>query len=70
MLIYAAGVAAGLVFTDARPAGRVALALAWPIGPLAFVVTITVLLLSALVIFPVVGALVAAGAVGAWWALG
>ena len=69
LLIYAAGVAAGLVLTDARPAGRIALAVAWPIGPLAFVVTITVLLLSALVIFPVVGALVAAGAVGAWWAL-
>jgi hypothetical protein len=70
LLIYAAGVAAGLVFTDARPAGRLALALLWPIGPLAFVVTITTLLLAALVIFPVVGGLVAAGAVGAWWALG
>ena len=69
MLVYAAGVAAGLVFTDARPAGRIALALGWPIGPLAFVVTIMVLLLAALVIFPVVGALVAAAALGAWWAL-
>ena len=69
LLIYAVGVIAGLVLTDARPHARVALALAWPIGPLAFVTVVTGLLVAALYIFPVVGAVVAAGGVAAWWVL-
>jgi hypothetical protein len=69
ILIYAAGVAAGLVFTDARPLTRIGLALAWPIGPLAFVLVIGLLLIAALYIFPVFGAVVAAGIAAAWWML-
>ena len=69
ILIYAAGVAAGLVFTDARPLTRIGLALAWPIGPLAFVLVIGLLLIAALYIFPVFGAVVASGIVAAWWML-
>ena len=69
ILIYAAGVAAGIVFTDARPLTRIGLALAWPIGPLAFVLVIGLLLIAALYIFPVFGAVVAAGIVAAWWML-
>jgi hypothetical protein len=67
--IYVLGVLAGLIFTDARPLARIGLALAWPIGPLAFVVVVAGLLLAALYIFPLFGALVAAGTVAAWWIL-
>jgi hypothetical protein len=70
LLIYVVGVAAGLVFTDARPPARVALALAWPLGPLAFVTVVTGLLVAALYIFPIFGAVVAAGIVAGWWFLG
>jgi hypothetical protein len=44
VLIYAAGVLWGLIATDARPWPRVALALCWPLGPLAFVLTVSLLL--------------------------
>jgi len=54
------GVVVGLVRTDAAPAGRVGLALLWPIGPLAFVTTVAGLLLVAAVAFPVFGGVVVA----------
>ena len=44
LTIYLVGVAIGLWRTDAKPLGRVALSVLWPIGPLAFVVTVIVLL--------------------------
>ena len=69
LLIYVVGVAAGLILTDARPLARFVLALAWPIGPLAFVVVVAGLLVAALYIFPVFGAVVAALGVAAWWVL-
>ena len=65
-LIYVLGVLAGLVFTDARPLARVGLALAWPVAPLAFVVVVSGLLLAALYIFPVFGAVVAVGIAAGW----
>ena len=68
LLIYFAGAAAGLAFTDARLPARLALALAWPIGPAAFVAVIALLLLAALYIFPMFGAIVAVGGLAAWWA--
>jgi hypothetical protein len=70
LAIYVLGVAAGLFFTDARPLARVALALAWPIGPLAFVTVVAGLLVAALYIFPWFGAVVAAGIVAGWWLSG
>ncbi len=69
LLIYAVGVLIGLVFTDGRPLVRLILALAWPIAPLAFVTVVTGLLLAALYIFPVFGAVVAVGSLAAWWVL-
>ena len=69
LLMYAAGAIAGLVLTDARPAARIALAALWPVGPLAFVVTIVGLFAAALVIFPLFGAGVVLAA-AAWWAFG
>lgn len=45
--VYVAGVAWGLLAGDAKPAARLGLALAWPLGPLAFVMTVALLLASA-----------------------
>ena len=70
ILIYVLGVIAGLIFTDARPHARLVLALAWPIGPLAFVVVVGGLLVAALYLFPVFGAVVAAGIAAGWWLFG
>ena len=66
VVIYVLGVLVGLVFTDARPLPRMVLALAWPIGPLAFVVVVSGLLLAALYVFPVFGAVVAIGIAAGW----
>jgi hypothetical protein len=46
-IVYAAGVVWGSVRTDAGPGTRAALALLWPIGPVAFVLTVGMLLLVA-----------------------
>ena len=53
--IYVAGVLWGLLVIDARSAERVALAVLWPLGPLAFVVTVTILLVVLPIAFPRVG---------------
>jgi beta-lactamase class A len=58
LAIYLLGVVAGLIFTDARWLPRVSLALLWPLGPLAFVVTISILVLSLPIAFPIVGTIV------------
>jgi len=65
--IYVAGVAWGLMVIDARPAQKTALAILWPLGPIAFAVTITILLTASLIAFPAFGVavLIAAGLV--WW---
>lgn len=62
---YVAGVLIGLAVTDARPAARLPLALLWPIGPAAFVVTLAVLAAASLIAFPIVGVVVV-GAALAW----
>ena len=65
--LYLAGVAWGLLVIDARPAARLGFALLWPLGLLAFVVTMTILVAASLVAFPMFGVavLIAAGIV--WW---
>jgi hypothetical protein len=68
LLVYGVGVLVGLAATDARPAARVGLALLWPAGPVAFVVTLAVLAAAALIAFPIIGAVALAGAI-AWWML-
>ncbi len=67
-VIYVAGVALGLLMIDARPIPRFAIAILWPLGPLAFVVTITILFFASLIAFPAFGVAVLIAAV-AWWAL-
>ncbi len=47
LAIYLAGVAIGLWRTDARLPTRLLLALLWPIGPLAFVLVVAILLAAA-----------------------
>ena len=66
--IYLVGVVIGLgVMRDAWPA-RIITALAWPLGPAAFVLVVSVLLLASLLLWPAVmvpfAAVVAALA---WW---
>ena len=43
LTIYLVGVAIGMWRADAKPIGRLALSVLWPIGPLAFVATVAVL---------------------------
>jgi hypothetical protein len=50
-VVYGVGVLWGLVAGDAKPVARLGLALAWPIGPLAFVVTVAILLASTPIAF-------------------
>lgn len=66
LTIYAAGVAIGLIATDARPLARLCLALLWPVGVLAFVVTVGGLLAASTVLFPAVGVCVLAAVLLAW----
>ena len=51
LAIYLAGVAIGLWRTDAPLPMRLLLAVLWPIGPLAFVVVVAILLASAPIAF-------------------
>ena len=69
VLLYVAGVAWCLLMSDAPPADRIALAICWPLGPLAFVVTVAILLAAAVIAYPVVMATIAAAAAAIWWAL-
>jgi hypothetical protein len=62
VVVYVIGVLVGLLAIDARLPARLGLALLWPLGPIAFVVTISILLAASLVAFPVLGAIVLAGA--------
>ena len=52
---------------DARPVQKIALALLWPLGPIAFAVTITILLAASLIAFPLWGVAVLIVAGLAWW---
>ena len=51
LVIYLAGVLIGLWRTDARWPARLLYPLLWPIGPLAFVVTVAILLAASPVAF-------------------
>jgi hypothetical protein len=68
--VYIAGLVVGLAATDGRLGTRLALAVLWPLGPLAFVVTVAVLLAASSIAFPTVGLALGLMAVLAWWVLG
>lgn len=67
LAIYVAGTLWGFALIDARPLTRIMLALLWPLGPLAFVVTVTILLGASVIAFPVFGAVVLIAAGLATW---
>ena len=69
LFLYIGGVLVGLLLTDGRPAERLALAVLWPLGPLAFIVTVSILLVAAAIAFPVFGVVAVAAAGAAWWLL-
>jgi len=68
-VVYAVGVAIGLVATDGGFGTRVGLALLWPLGPLAFALTVAGLLVVAGIAFPFFGVILAGVLAGAWWIL-
>lgn len=53
-ILYVAGVVWSLLKTDARPAERVVLSFLWPLGPLAFLVTVAILIAASIVAYPLV----------------
>jgi len=66
--IYGAGVVLALWRTDASWPTRIALALLWPIGPMAFVITVAILLGASLIAFPMVaGGIAVVVAAVVWW---
>ena len=69
-MFYAVGAVIGLITTDARPLARLCLALLWPVGLVAFVVTIVGLLAASTVLFPAFGATVLAAALLGWFLRG
>lgn len=60
----------GLACTNARLPSRLALALLWPLGPMAFAATVALLIVAAMIAFPVFAALALAGAAMGWIAWG
>ena len=63
-IVYVVGVVLGLVCGDAHVPHRIALALLWPLGLVAFVVTLGVLCVAAVIAFPLfAGALLAASVI-------
>lgn len=68
VIIYVTGVIIGLwVMRDPWPT-RIATALVWPLGPVAFVVVVGILLVASAILWPlpVLAAAAVVGAVG-WW---
>ena len=67
--LYLAGVAFALWRTDASWPVRTALALLWPLGPAAFLITVLLLVAASTIAFPLVGALVATTGLALlfWW---
>jgi hypothetical protein len=69
-VIYAAGALMALWRTDAHWPTRLTVALLWPLGPLAFVVTVAILVAASLIAFPLVAGALVAGLVAIWWFTG
>lgn len=64
--VYVAGFIVGLVAVDEPLPGRVVVAAAWPLGPLACVVVVSILILALPVALPRAAAWLAAVVVLAW----
>jgi hypothetical protein len=64
--IYVVGVLLGLTATQGGAATRLGLALLWPLGPLAFLITVAGLLVVAAIAFPMFGVMLAAAVAAGW----
>jgi hypothetical protein len=67
---YLAGAAIAMLATDDRWPVRLALAVCWPLGPLAFLAVVSLLVVVAAVLWPWVGAALLAAGGATWWLLG
>ena len=67
--VYVVGVLVGLAATQGGVGTRLGLALLWPLGPLAFLITVTGLLVVAAIAFPMFGLVLAAAIAAAWFSL-
>jgi hypothetical protein len=67
--IYFAGVLVGLLASQGGVSTRLGLALLWPLGPLAFAITVAGLLVVAAIAFPVFGVILAGLVAASWWFL-
>ena len=67
--VYVVGVLVGLFATQGGPGTRLILAVLWPLGPLAFVITVTGLMIVGAIAFPLFGVVFAGVLVAAWWLL-
>ena len=65
--VYLVGIVVGLLATQGGPGTRLLLAVLWPLGPLAFLITVTGLLVVAAIVFPLFGVTLAASLAAAWW---
>ena len=65
-IVYVVGVIVGLVCGDAHPPARIALAVMWPLGLLAFAITVCMLVAASLIAFPLFGAAFVAALVILW----
>lgn len=65
--IYMLGVIVGLIATQGGVATRLIMALLWPLGPLAFIITVAGLLIVAALAFPMFGVVLAGIVATAWW---
>jgi hypothetical protein len=65
--VYVVGVVVGLMATQGGPGTRLLLAVLWPLGPLAFLITVAGLLIVAAIVFPVFGVVLAATVAAGWW---
>jgi hypothetical protein len=67
-LVYLAGVIIGLAVMRDRWPARVVAAMVWPLGPMAFIVVVSIMLIAAAILWPLpilsAGAAIAALA---WW---
>jgi hypothetical protein len=67
LIVYAVGVVVGLIRVDGSVAARLTVAFLWPVGLAAAVVTISALVLAALMLFPIVGVAAVVTAAVVWW---
>lgn len=66
-ILYVAGVVSAWLRTDARRGERIVLSLLWPLGPLAFLVTVVLLLAASVMAYPLVMVPALAALAVLWW---